>query len=119
MYDTVDTLLHIFDHVKYGLLLLPLMIWAVKEWLHRDHRSDKNLRGRVALVTGGSVGIGYETALELARRGAEVVVASRSLRKVRWHPFITFAKFSGFWTPSPLVCMLARSIELNPRNLPY
>ena len=114
-----DTLLHMFDHVKYGLLLLPLMIWAVKEWLHRDHRSDKSLRGRVALVTGGSVGIGYETALELARRGAEVVVASRSLRKVRWHPFITFAKFSGFWTPSPLVCMLARSIELNPRNLPY
>ena len=77
-----DTLLHILDDVKYGLLLLPLMIWAVKEWLHRDHRSDKNLRGRVALVTGGSVGIGYETALELARRGAEVVVASRSLRKV-------------------------------------
>ena len=77
-----DTLLHILDDVKFGLLLLPLMIWAVKEWLHRDHRSDKNLRGRVALVTGGSVGIGYETALELARRGAEVVVASRSLRKV-------------------------------------
>ena len=89
-----DTLLHILDDVKYCLLLLPLMIWAVKEWLHRDHRSDKSLRGRVALVTGGSVGIGYETALELARRGAEVVVASRSLRKVRGHPFITFAKFS-------------------------
>ena len=77
-----DTLLNMFDHVKYGLLLLPLMIWAIKEWLHRDHRSDKRLGGRVALVTGGSVGIGYETALELARRGAEVVVASRSLRKV-------------------------------------
>ena len=60
---------------------MPILIWAAKEWLHRSHRSDKRLSGKVALVTGGSVGIGYETALELARRGAEVVVASRSERK--------------------------------------
>ena len=25
---------------------------------------------------------------------------------IRGHPFITFAKFSGFWTPSPLVRIL-------------
>ena len=77
-----DTLIQIFDSVKYVLLFAPIIIWAVKEFMHRDHWSDKRLSGRVALVTGGSVGIGYETALELARRGAEVVVASRSLRKV-------------------------------------
>ena len=29
------------------------------------------------------------------------------------------AKFSGFWTPSPLVRILPRSIVVNPRNLPY
>lgn len=34
--------------------------------------------GRVALVTGANSGLGYHTALELARRGARVVVASRS-----------------------------------------
>ena len=35
-------------------------------------------------------------------------------------PFIrTSAKFLGFWTPSPLVRILARSIRVNPRNLPY
>ncbi|HVW82243.1 MAG TPA: oxidoreductase [Mycobacteriales bacterium] len=34
--------------------------------------------GKVAVVTGANSGLGYHTALELARRGARVVVASRS-----------------------------------------
>ena len=37
----------------------------------------------------------------------------------RGHTQMTSTQFSGFWTPSPLVCILARSIVLNPRNLPY
>ena len=34
--------------------------------------------GRRAIVTGGNSGIGYPAALELARKGAEVVIAARS-----------------------------------------
>ena len=34
--------------------------------------------GKFAIVTGANSGIGYDTALELARAGAEVIVATRS-----------------------------------------
>ena len=46
------------------------------------------LAGQVALVTGGGTGIGRATALELARCGADVVIAGRRsepLEKVRAH----------------------------------
>ncbi|HTJ89960.1 MAG TPA: SDR family NAD(P)-dependent oxidoreductase [Acidocella sp.] len=33
--------------------------------------------GKFAVVTGANSGIGYDTALELARAGAEVIIASR------------------------------------------
>ena len=38
-------------------------------------------QGRRALITGANSGIGYETALELARHGAEVMIPARSLEK--------------------------------------
>ncbi len=40
-----------------------------------------SLNGQIALVTGGSQGIGRATALVLARRGADVAVMARSLDK--------------------------------------
>ncbi|KAF1334432.1 Ww domain-containing oxidoreductase, partial [Globisporangium splendens] len=43
-----------------------------------DATKIPSLKGKVAIVTGGNSGIGYETALELARKGANVVLACRS-----------------------------------------
>jgi NAD(P)-dependent dehydrogenase (short-subunit alcohol dehydrogenase family) len=42
------------------------------------HPFEVDLSGRVALVTGANSGMGKETARELARMGAEVILACRS-----------------------------------------
>lgn len=40
---------------------------------------DFSLEGKIALITGGSRGIGRATAMEFARAGADIVIASRKL----------------------------------------
>jgi NADP-dependent 3-hydroxy acid dehydrogenase YdfG len=42
------------------------------------------LQGRVAIITGASSGVGYETARVLAREGAVVVAAARRRDKLEW-----------------------------------
>ncbi|KAI8800020.1 hypothetical protein BJ742DRAFT_764545 [Cladochytrium replicatum] len=49
------------------------MVWKISD--------IPNLSGKVAIVTGGSSGIGLKTALELARKGAHIFVAARNERK--------------------------------------
>jgi len=41
--------------------------------------SPFSIEDKVAIVTGGGVGIGKSIALEFARAGADVVIASRKL----------------------------------------
>lgn len=42
-----------------------------------------SLHGRLAVVTGANSGIGWHTAVELARAGREVILASRTEAKGR------------------------------------
>ncbi len=42
-----------------------------------------DLSGKTIIVTGGNSGIGYEAALEFARKRAEVMLACRNLGKAR------------------------------------
>ena len=44
---------------------------------YRKREQTADLRGRIALVTGARVKIGYQAAMKLLRAGAEVIVATR------------------------------------------
>lgn len=43
----------------------------------RANTAERNMHGRVVLITGGTSGIGAATAYELARRGAQIVLLTR------------------------------------------
>ncbi|KAM6049014.1 dehydrogenase/reductase SDR family member 13 [Chlamydotis macqueenii] len=62
----VGLLLSLYTLLRYGLRRAP------------PPPARPALRGRTAIVTGGSGGIGAATALELARGGARVILAARS-----------------------------------------
>lgn len=49
-----------------------------KKWTEKE---IPDLRGKVALVTGGNIGLGFESVKMLAANGAEVILASRNLEK--------------------------------------
>ncbi|KXX76108.1 Retinol dehydrogenase 13 [Madurella mycetomatis] len=52
---------------------------ALTKWYTsgRSNPSERNLHGRVVLITGGTSGIGAATAVELAQRGAQIVLLTR------------------------------------------
>lgn len=44
-------------------------------------KSSAHMVGKVVIVTGGNCGLGFETAKDLANRGARVILACRSVRR--------------------------------------
>ena len=46
-------------------------------------RNKNSMKGKVVLITGGNVGIGYETSVDMAKRGAKVIVGCRSFEGVK------------------------------------
>lgn len=70
------------------MLLLILIIIAIpivtKAYLIITtglNKCSKHLVGKVVIVTGGNAGIGYETAKDLADRGARVIIGCRNERR--------------------------------------
>lgn len=64
-------------------LLIINLIFAVIAWVYCKLtsgicKSSRHLVGKTVIVTGANAGIGYETAKDLAERGARVILACRS-----------------------------------------
>ncbi|XP_019850137.1 PREDICTED: retinol dehydrogenase 11-like isoform X1 [Amphimedon queenslandica] len=66
-----------------GVAVLGLAAFRYFAVIGRSCTSKRRLDGKVAIVTGANTGIGKETALDLAKRGARVILACRDEKKGR------------------------------------
>ncbi|HET8922007.1 MAG TPA: SDR family NAD(P)-dependent oxidoreductase [Candidatus Acidoferrum sp.] len=61
----------------------PLPSWFGPETTADEVLAGRDLRGKVAIVTGGHVGIGLETTLVLSKAGATIVIGARDPKKAQ------------------------------------
>ncbi|KAF9406155.1 hypothetical protein HW555_013375 [Spodoptera exigua] len=65
----------------FWLLIALVVIKTYNKITNGKCYADNVMSGKVVIVTGGNSGIGYETALELARRGAKVILGCRDEKR--------------------------------------
>jgi NADP-dependent 3-hydroxy acid dehydrogenase YdfG len=77
----------IFNKMIVELIELGILSFLIGYLLNKFYfsggkcKSRNRLDGKIAIVTGGNTGLGFETALELAKRGAQLIIACRDTIK--------------------------------------
>jgi len=60
---------------------VAMLSWTYTTFVGGRRFEDKNMEGKIVVVTGSNTGVGLETAREIARLGAEVILACRTPAK--------------------------------------
>ncbi len=69
------------NFLKDYMLVLSNLIHIMMQDISWNIENILDLTGKVIVVTGGNSGLGYESVKAFAKKGAEVVLASRSSEK--------------------------------------
>ena len=74
----IQIVLWYFLKVFGKILGMAFGLWLLKELTMGINKSERNLRGKVAVITGGTDGLGLETAIQLAKRGCQIIITYRN-----------------------------------------
>jgi NADPH:quinone reductase-like Zn-dependent oxidoreductase len=69
--------------IGIGVLILVLGVLGKKFFRGGVCRLKTDLRDKVVFITGANTGIGEQTAIELAKCGARIIIACRDLKKAK------------------------------------
>merc|ERR1719273_292466 len=78
----IDILINIIYYLITIFVYLHLFLWIWKEVSMGICQSNTSLKGKLVLITGGNNGIGFETAVDLAKRGAQLIIGCRKTQGV-------------------------------------
>merc|ERR1711971_1441216 len=74
-------LLTFFTSASFYTALVMAALWLWKELTMGIYRGKERLDGKLVVTTGANCGIGLETARDLAKRGALIIVGCRSRQR--------------------------------------
>ena len=81
--EMIELLISLIYYLIAFFVYLHLFLWIWKEVSMGICRSEASLKGKLVLITGGNNGIGFETSVELAKRGAKLIIGCRSTQNVK------------------------------------